>query len=359
MWKYKDFFSSTLGLEKLTLGEGNTPLIKSKWIGPYLGMDNLYFKLETVNPTGSYKDRFASLALANIRRKNGKICMATSSGNTGAALAAYSAALGIPCKVAIVDGAPYGKLRQMQIYGADLFMIKDFGIDSQVTSSTFDTLSKIASDYATEIQVSAYEYSPLGMEGVETISFEISEQLPSAVHVFSPAGGGGLTLAIAKGFQKWKGAHPNFNSPKIHCVQPSGNNTIAGNLRLGLPKAQAVTKSTTKISGLQVANVIDGNQTVAACRDSGGTGFLVEDAAVYEYQKLLATKEGIYTEPAGAVSLTAVADALENNIIMGKEPTIVIITGSGFKDTESSDQMIAGMSIKKIDDFRTLSSYFK
>lgn len=359
MWKYKDFFSSTVGLEKLTLGEGNTPLIKSKWIGPSLGLENLYFKLETVNPTGSYKDRFASLALANIRRRNGKICLATSSGNTGAALAAYAAALGIPCKVAIVDGAPYGKLRQMQIYGADLFMIKDFGIDSRVTSYTFDALSKIAVDNATEIQVSAYEYSPLGMEGVETIGFEISEQLPSAMHVFVPAGGGGLTLAIAKGFQKWKAAYANFNPPKIHCVQPSGNNTIAGNLRLGLPKAQAVTKSTTKISGLQVANIIDGNQTITACRNSGGTGFLVEDSTVYKYQKLLATREGIYTEPAGAVALTAVADALENNIVFGKEPAIVIITGSGFKDTESSDQMVCDMSIKKINNLKTLASYFK
>lgn len=359
MWNYKDFFSSTVGLEKLTLGEGNTPLIKSKWIGPYLGLDNLYFKLETVNPTGSYKDRFAALALANIKKKNGKICLATSSGNTGAALAAYSAAVGIPCKIAIVDGAPYGKLRQMQIYGADLIMIKDFGIDSQVTSYTFDTLSKIAVDNATEIQVSAYEYCPLGMEGVETIGFEISEQLPDVCHVFVPAGGGGLTLAIAKGFAKWKNQYPNFTSPKVHCVQPIGNNTIAGNLRLGFLKAQAVTKSTTKISGLQVANVIDGNQTITACRDSGGTGFLVEDASVYKYQKLLATKEGIYTEPAGAVSLTAVVDALENNIVLRNEPTIVIITGSGFKDNESSEQMVSGLSIKKINDLTTLASNFK
>nr|MBI1232286.1 pyridoxal-phosphate dependent enzyme [Cytophagales bacterium] len=358
MWKYKDFFSSTVGLEKLTLGEGYTPLIKSKWIGPSLGLENLYFKLETVNPTGSYKDRFASLALANIRRRKGKICLATSSGNTGAALAAYAAALGIPCKVAIVDGAPYGKLRQMQIYGADLFMVKDFGIDGQVTSDTFDTLSKIAVENATEIQVSAYEYSALGMEGVETISFEISEDLPSVKHVFAPAGGGGLTLAIAKGFEKWKDKHPNVISPKVHCVQPTGNNTIAGNLRNGILEAQSIEKSTTKISGLQVANVIDGHQTIAACRLSGGTGFLVDDASVYRYQRLLATKEGIYTEPAGAVALTALTEALDHQTILKKDPTIVIITGSGFKDNESSDQMVSGLSIKKITDLTTLASYF-
>lgn len=358
MWKYRSFFSSTEGLDKLTLGEGNTPLIKSRWIGPSMGLENLYFKLETVNPTGSYKDRFASLVLAEIRRKKAKICLATSSGNTGAALAAYAAALGIPCKIAIVDGAPYGKLRQMQIYGADLYMIKDFGMDRQVTSSTFDILSKVAMDYGTEIQVSAYQYCPLGMEGVETIAYEIAEELPMARQVFVPAGGGGLALAIARGFQKWKGAIADYNSPKVHCVQPEGNNTIAGNLQQGLPHAQSIERSTTKISGLQVANVLDGNQTLEACRLSGGDGFLVKDASVFEVQKLLAIKEGIYVEPAGAVALTAVRRAVEDNIISKDDPTVVIVTGSGFKDNASSDQMISDREVRKIDDISTLSSFF-
>src|SRR5690606_34975203 len=100
------------------LGEGNTPLVKSRQLGPALGLPNLYFKLEMLNPSGSYKDRFAASAVSELLDKDLKFCLATSSGNTGAALAAYCAAADIKCFLAIVDGAPSGKLQQMQVYGA-------------------------------------------------------------------------------------------------------------------------------------------------------------------------------------------------------------------------------------------------
>ncbi len=359
MWKYKRFFKGSRSLEEFSLGEGNTPLLKSKWIGPSVGLENLYFKLETGNPTGSYKDRFASLAMADILSKKVGICLATSSGNTGAALAAYAAASGVPCKIAIVDGAPHAKLRQMLIYGAELFMVKGFGIDSKTTSLTFEKLSNIAINHSTKIQVSAYKYCPIGMEGVETISFELAEQLPALRHVFVPAGGGGLTLAIAKGFQKWAMEYSGFESPRIHCVQPEGNDTIAGNLRKGISHAQPVTKSLTSISGLQVANVIDGDQTIRECRNSGGDGFLVEDRAVFKAQKLLALKEGIYTEPAGAVALTGVFDAIKEGKVSNDDKIVVIVSGSGFKDIESSDRMIANLIVNKINDLDKLASHFE
>src|SRR5690606_21319120 len=101
---------------RITLGEGGTPLLKSRHIGSVLGLNNLYFKLEMLNPSGSYKDRFAAAAVSQLAGQSVSFCLATSSGNTGAALAAYCGAAGIPCYIAIVDGAPSGKLQQMQIY---------------------------------------------------------------------------------------------------------------------------------------------------------------------------------------------------------------------------------------------------
>jgi threonine synthase len=342
IWKYGHLLPSLRDRSKLTLGEGGTPLVKSRRLGRMLGLENLFFKLELLNPSGSYKDRFAASAVSELIEKDLRFCLATSSGNTGAALAAYCAPAGIKCFLAIVDGAPSGKIQQMQVYGAETMMVKDFGINPQLSSDVFSGLQRIASKHGSVVQISAYQYSAFGMAGVQTISYEIAEELPGAAgHVFSPAGGGGLTLAIAKGFSIWGDSHPGYQSPRIHCVQPEGNDTIATPLRKGLDQACAVSKSTTLISGLQVPNVIDGHDVIAACRAAGGTGFSVTDALIFECQKNMAMLEGIYCEPAGAVSLAGVIKALENKEIESRDHIVCVVTGHGFKDPASAKK-IAG-----------------
>ena len=321
-----------------TLGEGNTPLIPSRFIGPAWGLRHLFFKLETVNPTGSYKDRFAAAAIADMRAKGKLHVVATSSGNAGAALAAYAAAAGMTCTIAVVEGAPEGKLRQMDAYGADICKIEGFGLDSQITQNTFDFLQQAGAQDDTQLQISAYRHSPVGMAGVEAISHEIAAQLKPRKqpidHVFTCAGGGGLTLAVARGFAACMSQGALESSPRVHCVQPRGNNTIAGPLRAGKTAAKSVA-CTTSISGLQVASVIDGNETIAACRQSGGTGFLVDDADVYQLQKDLAAREGIFSEPAGAVPLAGLKQALAEGMISPDSVVVCLVTGTGFKDLDS------------------------
>ncbi len=318
---------------RLTLGEGDTPLVKSRQLGPSLGLENLYFKLELVNPSGSYKDRFAACAVSDLLQRGIKFCLASSSGNTGSALAAYCAAANIKCYLVIVDGVPIGKLQQMQVYGAETIMVKDFGKNASVTEEVFSALNATADQHGTGVQISAYRYSPLGMAGVQTIAYEIAEELPyMGGYVFSPAGGGGLTLSITKGFQIWKEHNPNFRMPKVHCVQPIGNNSIAGPLRNGLSEAEAVSQSTTLISGLQVPNVIDGDEVIAACRTSGGTGYTVTDELIYESQHDMAAREGIFCEPAGAVGFAGLLTALKNKEINIKDNIVCLVTGHGSKD---------------------------
>lgn len=359
IWKYSEIMDLPNGLRPFSLGEGGTPLIPSKNIGPELGMDHLYFKLETANPSGSYKDRFAAFAIAEILDKRSKICLATSSGNTGAALAAYAAAAGLACKIALVEGAPEGKLRQMRAYGARLFMIKGFGISSEISEKVFDRLADLAIQNQTRIQVSAFKYCPVGMKGVQSISFEIAEDIPHCENLFVPAGGGGLALAVARGFQLWKQRKNGFEVPRIHCVQPEGNNTIAGNLRKGLDQAQSVTDAATKISGLQVANVIDGNDTLMACRNTGGTGHLVTDEEVFDCQRLLAEKEGIFAEPAGAVSLAGWLKAVKSGELRSRDKAVCIVTGNGFKDPPSLDNLIKMNPVKYLEDEKNLEKYFR
>lgn len=350
IWKYETGLPSIATEHCLSLGEGNTPLIKSKSIGPSMGLSNLYFKLESVNPTGSYKDRFAASAVSFQMASGSSACLGTSSGNTGSALAAYCAVAGLPCVLAIVDTAPEGKLTQMMAYGARLFRIRDFGLDPEITTEVMNGLPNLAKAVKARVEISAYLFSPLGMAGVQTISYELAEQLPDGIdHVFSPSGGGGLTLAVAKGFSLLKDKQ-DFSGPAVHCVQPEGNNTIAGPLRSGEDQARPCTCTST-ISGLQVGNVLDGHKTLEACRDSGGTGHTVSDDAVYAMQVRLAREEGVFCEPAGAVSITALETALKNRDISSNDSVVCLVTGTGFKDEQSVKKMISDRSCLRLNSF--------
>ena len=326
IWQYADKWGAPPEADAVTLGEGGTPLIRSRRIGPELGLKNLWFKYEGSNPTGSYKDRFAAAAVTHLKREGRRLCLGTSSGNTGAALAAYCARAGLACFLAIVEGAPEGKLRQMRAYGAHLFRIKDFGASPSVSTTVMHGLRGLADELEAGYEISAFALSPRGMAGVQTISYEIAAALPGEnLSIFSPAGGGGLTLAVARGAEG--------TGARVHCVQPSGNDTIASSLRSGLA-ARAVT-STTAISGLQVGGVLDGDHVIAACRRSGGQGHVVADEQVWSWQARMAREEGIFSEPAGAVALAGAVQALARGEVTPAEHVVCLVTGSGFKDERS------------------------
>lgn len=339
IWRWADHFETIPEPARLTLGEGNTPLLRSRRIGPEAGIPNLFFKLETTNPSGSYKDRFAATAISDMVANEKKRCVATSSGNTGAALAAYCAAAGIRCQIAIVETAPQDKLRQMLAYGAEIYRVKGFGLDPKITMQTFESLREIADAPDAALQISAFKYCPTGMSGVRSISLELNEQLEQIDHVFCPAGGGGLTLAVAQGFEALR--EPGFAAftPAVECAQPEGNDTIAGPLRDGRDEGVDVDCSS-KISGLQVPNVIDGNEVIDACRANGGTGHTVSDESVWKLQARLAEEEGIFSEPAGAVALAAALQAVSQARIQTDTNIVCLVTGSGFKDAASIERMV-------------------
>ena len=258
-------------------------------------------------------------------------CVATSSGNTGAALAAYCAAADLRCRIAVLETTPVNKLQQMLVYGAEVFRVRGFGMDPECTARVLDLVTRLGSSPGHAHQISAYAFSPVGMGGVESISRELADQLPETGHVFSPGGGGGLTLAVARGYRDRK-------SPAIHVVQPEGNDTMAGPLREGANRAREVSCST-QISGLQVASVIDGHEVIAACRSTGGNGHLVTDEASWNVQARLAREEGIFCEPAGAVALAGALQAAAHGEIEKDTGVVCLVTGSGFKVIESLEKM--------------------
>lgn len=352
IWHYKDYLPTVSPEFKITIGEGQTPLVRSRHIGPSIGLKNLYFKLENLNPTGSYKDRFAAAFVSTLLQKNAGSCISTSSGNTGAALAAYCAAAKIECHLVIVDGAPPAKIRQMQVYGGKPIMITGFGIDAEITREVFSELQTLTRQNNSSLPISAYCYCPEGMSGVQTIAYEILDELDGKVdHIFSPSGGGGLTLSIVKGLETYP---RNSNPCKVHCVQPEGNNTIAGPLKEGLTSAREISSSTTRISGLQVPGVLDGASTLLGCRSTGGTGFLVDDNTIISTQVELAKKEGIFCEPAGAVSVACLKEALDQKQVAPGDTIVCLITGSGFKDMSTVTE---NFKLPEIEHFENIKDY--
>lgn len=314
---------------RITLGEGRTPLVSSVSIGPRYGATRLFFKLENCNPSGSYKDRFIATALARLLESGAKACIATSSGNTGSALAAYCARYGVRSFILVNQDAPSGKLAQMQGHGAQVIRIPAFVTDPAVTESVFAVLRELSQAHHVPLIVSAYRYCPEGMVGVETISAEITTDLPELDHVFVPVGGGGLYSAVARGFAA--------SGIKVHAVQPAGCSTVVATFERGDDEILPV-HSTTRVSGLSVPFDIDAGRALEHLRACGGHGFAIDDDDIFQAQAMLLEREGIYAEPAGATALAGWIRAVETGIVKPEQTAVCLVTGHGFKDPVSVER---------------------
>jgi len=310
----------------VTLGEGRTPLVSSR-------VPNLFFKLETTNPTGSYKDRFIAAELTRVIEAGQRLCVATSSGNTGSSLAAYCARYDVPCVILVNADAPSGKLIQMQAHGATLIRIADFVTSPDVTQAVFATLNQFIATSAAALVVSAFRYCPVGMAACGDIACE----LPQVDHVFVPVGSGGLFAAISTSL------HALQPAAKVHAVQPLGCPTLWNAYRSNATEILPV-QSTTRISGLSVPFDIDASLALRLVRENGGRVFAVEDEAVFEAQHDMLRTEGIYSEPAGATALAGYRQARKAGVVRDGETSVCIVTGHGFKDPASIERIAAESS---------------
>ena len=321
---------------QVTLGEGNTPVTESVRVGPELGLQRLLFKLENCNPSGSYKDRFVAAEVGRMLRDGARVCVATSSGNTGASLAAYCARYEIACAIVVNDRAPAGKLEQMRAHGARIFQVKDFITSPSVTARVFEILSVLSRERGIPLVVSAYCICPEGMLGVELIAHELVEQASEGINdIFVPVGGGGLFTAVCRGFKS-----QSLFSPRIHAVQLAGCSTVVAAFERGDIEIRPV-ESTTRISGLAVPFDLDASAALAHLRESGGVGIAVSDEEVFTAQRDMLVREGIYCEPAGAAALAGLRVAVRKGLINMNSTVFCLVTGHGFKDPDSVREVAA------------------
>ena len=300
MWR----FAELLGIDpsfSVSLGEGDTPLLNatcSRLVQP--GGPTICFKAEHQNPTGSFKDRIAAMATAIIARDTLRGAVGTSSGNGGAAIAAYGARADFPVMLFTVSGIVDGKLQQILAHGARANIVAELGSAFEGVETVAETIATMAADQDWLAFLTGARYAPEAMRGAETIAYELIEQRSAATAIYIPIGGGGLLASIWRGYRRMgRGA----SVPRLIGVQPAGcatlNRALAGTFD---PLDEALT---TTISGLQVPVLFDFDATTAIT-DTGGHVVEVTDQQAWDAQRMLARHEGLFVEPAGATALAGV-----------------------------------------------------
>ena len=314
LWRYQAALPLPDGANPVTLGEGGTPLVDAEW-----GGRSVYLKAEYLNPTGSFKDRGASVLVAALSAMGVREAVEDSSGNAGAALAAYAARAGLCARVYVPSHASAVKQAQIAAFGAQVVPVP--GDRAEATRAVRAAVAEGAV-YASHV------YSPWYAHGVKTIAFELWEQLdgraPSSVLV--PVGHGSLLLGLYQGLSELLTAGLVERLPRIFGVQARACAPLARAWERGDADVGAVDEGDTVAEGVRIAAPPRGRAVLAAVRESGGAVLSLDDEETLAAQRGLAQR-GFAVEPTSALAVAAL-DHLGGQL--GDVP-VVVLTGSGFK----------------------------
>jgi len=324
--KYERFLPLTEATPVLSLGEGDTPLVKSNRLGRELGCADLYFKLEGCNPTGSFKDRGMVVAIAKALEHNSRAVMCASTGNTSASAAAYGAYCDLPTYVLIPKGeVAMGKLAQAMAYGAQIIMI----------DGNFDTALALAREFTSKHEVTLVNsVNPHRLEGQKTAAFEIVDDLGDAPdYLFIPVGNAGNITAYWRGFREYHQAGHATQLPRMMGFQAAG----AAPIVLGSPVANPQTIA----SAIRIGNPASWQGALEARDDSGGVIDMVSDDEILEAYRLLASHEGIFCEPASAAAFAGLVKMRQGGLDLSGQRIVCIATGNGLKDPDLAVSSVA------------------
>ncbi|MFB3817950.1 MAG: threonine synthase [Candidatus Methylomirabilales bacterium] len=313
----------------ITLGEGQTPLLACRKLGERLGLDRLWVKDETRQPTGSFKDRPLSVAVSRARELGFDTVVTASSGNAAAAMAAYAAQGGLRAVVIVPADAPPPKLFQMLASGARVVRVRG-------SVSDCIQLAQAAARGCGWCNVTSTFENPYSVEGDKTVAYELARDLgwraPDWIAV--PTGSGPLPVGIYKGFAEMQRAGLIERLPRMVAAQAEGCAPIARAFRSGAAEVTPWADARTIAGGIQdplVGYSQDGTRTLGVVRQSGGAAVALPDAAIEEATRWMARDEGVYVEPTAAVATAAVAALRGTGTIRDGETVVVIATGHGLK----------------------------
>ncbi|MAZ39374.1 MAG: threonine synthase [Legionellales bacterium] len=322
--KYKTYLPLVNDEIIISLGEGNTPLVRLLNLEKKVGRSlRIYAKVEGANPTGSFKDRGMTLAMSNAVAKNAPAVICASTGNTSAAAAAYAAKAGLKAFVIIPEGKiAMGKLMQAYIYGAMVIQIK----------GNFDQGLTIVKEIASNESITLVNsLNPYRIPGQQTAAYEIVDQLQLAPdYHFLPIGNGGNTTAYWQGYETYRNAGKYHKSPQIFACQAENAAPFV--------EGHFVDKPETIATAIRIGKPAYWQQSNIAIEASEGRFLACSDACIIKAQQMLAAQEGIFCEPASAASIAGLLKAIENNFVQEGTTIVCTLTGNGLKDTQLVEQ---------------------
>jgi threonine synthase len=317
--KYKKYLPITSKTPMITIGEGDTPLIRGRNLEREIGCDELYFKFEGCNPTGSFKDRGMVMAVAKALEEGSKAIVCASTGNTSASAAAYAAYSGISCIIIL----PKGKIAMGKLAQAIIFRAKIVAIDGNFDHA-LNIVRAIAEKYPITLVNSV---NPNRIEGQKTASFEIIDILGDAPdYHFIPVGNAGNITAFWKGYKEYFELGKAKQKPKMMGFQAEGAAPIVRGYPIEHPETIA--------TAIRIGNPASWKQAEKARDESGGLIDMVSDSEILSAQKLLAARVGVFGEPASAASLAGLIKMKQKGMDFSGKKIVCVITGNGLKDSD-------------------------
>lgn len=305
---------------RITLGEGDTPLVRSAALERECGLDELWFKLESCNPTGSFKDRGMVVAVAKAMEEGARAIMCASTGNTSASAAAYAAKCGLECFVLVPGGkVAAGKMAQAVAYGSRIIEVE----------GNFDDALNAARELTARHPVALVNsVNPNRIQGQKTAAYEICESLGDAPDILAiPVGNAGNITACWKGFLECAETGRATLHPRMFGFQAAG--------AAPLVSGKSVAEPQTIATAIRIGNPASWSGATSARDESDGVIEAVTDEEILEAYRLLARKEGLFVEPASAASVAGLLKKRRAGAINGGR-AVAILTGNGLKDPDTA-----------------------
>jgi threonine synthase len=318
LYNYRELLPITGNTPLFSMGEGDTPLVRAKNLENEIGCKELYFKLEGCNPTGSFKDRGMVVAVAKAMEAGSRSIMCASTGNTSASAAAYAAYCGLDTIIIVPKGnIALGKLAQAIVYGAKIVSI----------DGNFDKALEIVRVLTSKHPVTLVNsINPFRLQGQKTAAFEVVDFLGDAPdYLFIPVGNAGNISAYWMGFTEYHKLGRSSILPKMMGFQAEG----AAPIVIGHP----VENPETIASAIRIGNPASWQKAVAARDESHGTIDIVSDNEILAALRLLASKAGIFGEPASAASLAGLYKLVKKGMDFSGKKIVCVVTGNGLKDS--------------------------
>ncbi len=340
LWKYFELMPLRERKNIVTLGEGNTPLIRSRRLASELKMKNLYLKIETGNPSGSFKDRPICVGVSRALEDRADTVSAASSGNAAAAMSSYAARAGIRAVVFVPEAAPAGKLIHLKTLGAHVFRVRK---EREGVDPTTTLLQAACKELGWTPSPSFGPFNCFQFEGTKSMGFELSEQFAwePPDWVLFPTGSGGLMAGTMKGFWEYQQIGLIDSLPRPIVVQPEGCSPIVRAFKENQEPLEIVPwdSNETVAGGLADPFPWDGDAALKYLNLAKGEAVSVTDADIERYLVMLGKYEGVFAEPSGVAALAGLEILVDNGTIDRTDTVVVPITGSGFKDLKTADRL--------------------